>query len=86
MTLLNRPSLNIAFSTEALKANLSRLEDEWETYQTTRDRDGIYGYLAAVFELVMWWKHEHKALSTLAGLCGYEIIAPWSKSPNHSQP
>ena len=61
MTLLNRPSANIAFSNEALKANLSRLEDEWETYQTTRNRDGIYGYLAAVFELVSWWAHERKA-------------------------
>jgi hypothetical protein len=60
--MLNRPSINIAFSTDALKANLSRLEDEWETYQATRDRDGIYGYLAAVFELVGWWKHEHKAV------------------------
>jgi hypothetical protein len=62
VTLLNRPSVDIAFSIEALKTNLSRLEDEWETYQATRDRDGIYGYLAAVFELVMWWKHEHKAI------------------------
>jgi hypothetical protein len=62
VTLLNRPSINIGFSTEALKANLSRLEDEWETYQNTRDRDGIYQYLAAVFELVMWWKHEQKAM------------------------
>jgi hypothetical protein len=60
--LLNRPSFNIAFSTDALKANLSRLEDEWETYQATRDRDGIYGYLAAVFELVRWWSHEQKAI------------------------
>jgi hypothetical protein len=59
---LNRPSANIAFSTEALKANLSRLEDAWETYQNTRDRDGIYGYLTAVFELVSWWKHEQKAI------------------------
>jgi hypothetical protein len=62
VTLLNRPSLNVAFSNEALKANLSRLEDEFETHQTTWDRDGIYQYLAAVFELVMWWKHEHKAV------------------------
>jgi hypothetical protein len=60
--MLNRPSINIDFSTDALKANLSRLEDDWATYQTTRDRDGIYGYLAAVFELVRWWKHEHKAV------------------------
>ncbi len=62
MTLLNRPSANVAFSTDALKANLSRLEDEWETYQTTRDRDGIYRYLAAVFELVRWWAHERRSV------------------------
>jgi hypothetical protein len=60
--LLTCPSLNIAFSTDALKANLSRLEDEWETYQTTRNRDGIYGYLAAVFDLVRWWAHERKSV------------------------
>jgi hypothetical protein len=62
VTLLNRPSINIAFSTDALKANLSRLEDEWETYQTTRNRDGVFGYLAAVFELVRWWAHERKSV------------------------
>jgi hypothetical protein len=62
VTLLNRPPGNIAFSTDALKANLSRLEDEWETYQTTRNRDGIYGYLSAVFELVRWWAHERKSV------------------------
>jgi hypothetical protein len=72
VTLLNRPSINIGFSTEALKANLSRLEDEWETYQNTRDRDGIYQYLAAVFELVMWWKHEQKAME-------YAHRALWSR-------
>ena len=60
--MLNRPSINIAFSADALKANLSRLENEWENYQTTRARDGIYQYLAAVFELVMWWKQEQKAM------------------------
>ena len=60
--MLKRPSLDIAFTTEALKANLSRLEDEFETYQTTRDRDGIYSYLTAVFELVRWWKHERKSV------------------------
>jgi hypothetical protein len=62
VTLLNRPAANIAFSNEALKANLSRLENEWENYQNTRDRDGIYGYLAAVFELVRWWAHERRSV------------------------
>jgi hypothetical protein len=61
VTLLNRPSVDIAFSIEALKTNLSRLEDEWETYQATRDRDGIFLYLDPLFELVTWWDHERKA-------------------------
>ena len=60
--MLDRPSLDLAFSTDALKANLSRLENAWENYQTTRDRNGIYSYLSAVFELVGWWKHEQKAI------------------------
>jgi hypothetical protein len=59
--LLNRPSINIPFSVDALKASLSRLEDEWETYQTTRDSDGIFLYLDPLFELVSWWAHERKA-------------------------
>ena len=51
----------IAFSTEALLSNLLRLQNEWETVQASRDRDAIYGYLAAVFELVEWWDQEGKA-------------------------
>ena len=60
--MLDRPSINIEFSTEALKANLSRLEDEFETYRNTRDRVGIFGYLSVVYELVSWWAHKRKAL------------------------
>jgi hypothetical protein len=56
-----RPPFNIEFSAEALKANLERLRGEWEDYQSTRDRDGIYGYLTVVFELVSWWTQEGKA-------------------------
>jgi hypothetical protein len=46
----------IAFSDQALKANLERLEDAWEEYRNSRDRDGVYQYLSAVFELVSWWQ------------------------------
>jgi hypothetical protein len=48
---------DIAFRDPALKVNLERLEEEWAGYQNTRDRDAIYGYLTAVFELVSWWAH-----------------------------
>ena len=59
--MLDRPSPNIAFSDEALRASLERLEGKWETYQSSRDRDAVYGYLTAVFELISWWQHEGKA-------------------------
>jgi hypothetical protein len=60
--MLDRPTANIGFSTDALKANLERLEGEWDTYQSTRDRDGIFGYLTAVFDLVTVWKLEGTAV------------------------
>jgi hypothetical protein len=52
----------IPFSTEALKANLLRLQNEWESAQASRDRGAIYGYLAAIFEPVSWRDQEGKAV------------------------
>lgn len=46
----------IAFTDKALKINLEPLEDAWEDYQSSRDRNGVYRYLSAVFELVSWWR------------------------------
>ena len=59
---VGRESAAIPFSTEALKANLLRLQTEWETVQTSRDRGAIYGYLSAIFELVEWWNVEGRAV------------------------
>jgi hypothetical protein len=53
----------IRFSTAAIRANLLRLQNEWETVQASRDRNAIYQYLAAVFELVEWWTQEGKVVS-----------------------
>jgi hypothetical protein len=52
----------IPFSTEALRANLLRLQNEWEMVQASRDRAAIYGYLAAVFETIVVWAKEGKAV------------------------
>jgi hypothetical protein len=35
----------------------------WEDCQTSRDRNAIYGYLSAVFDLVIWWAAEGRAIS-----------------------
>ena len=34
----------------------------WDECQASRDRNAIYGYFTAVFELVTWWAAEDRAL------------------------
>jgi hypothetical protein len=59
---LDREPATIPFSTEALQANLLRLQNEWEAVQVSRRRDAIFQYLTAVFDLVMVWAKEGKAV------------------------
>jgi len=40
-----------------------RVRNAWEECQASRDRNAIYGYLSAVFDLVMWWAAENRAVS-----------------------
>jgi hypothetical protein len=58
---LKQSTIDVPFSVEALKANLERLKGEWDNYQASRDRDGIYRYLESVFQLVEWWVYERRA-------------------------
>jgi hypothetical protein len=60
--MLTRVPNAIPFSTEAMSATLLRLQNEWEAVQASRNRDAIYGYLTAVFQLVEWWAQEEMAL------------------------
>src|SRR6476620_212371 len=46
-----------------MKSNLLRLQNEWATVRASRDRDAIYRYLAAVFELALWWNQDSKAVN-----------------------
>ena len=45
----------IPYSHEALQHDLARVRLAWEDAQSSRNRDAIYGYLAAVYALVTWW-------------------------------
>jgi hypothetical protein len=45
-----------------LRQDLLRVRNAWEECQASRDRDAIYGYLTAVFNLVAWWTAENRAL------------------------
>ena len=68
-----------------MKANLLRLQNEWETVQASRDLDAIYQYLSAIFELVSWRAQEGRASTGLTGRCTCEdTIQLGSRKP--SQP
>jgi hypothetical protein len=38
----------------------------WRRYQATHDRDAVYGYLAAVHNVVRKWKRERRAWKSAA--------------------
>jgi hypothetical protein len=52
----------VPYTTQALRQDLLRVRSAWDECQASRDRNAIYGYLSAVFDLVMWWKAEHLAV------------------------
>jgi hypothetical protein len=53
----------VPYSKEALRQDLLRVRLAWEDCQASRDRNAIYGYLTALFDLVMWWAAENRAVS-----------------------
>jgi hypothetical protein len=50
-------------TTQALREGLLRVRNAWEECQASRNRNAIYGYLSTVFDLVMWWAAENRAVS-----------------------
>jgi hypothetical protein len=53
----------VPYSREALRQDLTRVRDAWDECQTSGARNAIYGYLSAVFDLVIWWAAEDRAIS-----------------------
>jgi len=53
----------VPYTTQALRHDLSRVRIAWEDCQSSRDRNAIYGYLSAVFDLVMWWRAADRAVN-----------------------
>jgi hypothetical protein len=52
----------IPYTDQALRQDLLRVQNAWDESQASRERDAIYIYLGAVFELVAWWTAENRAL------------------------
>jgi hypothetical protein len=53
---------HVPYTTQALRQDLLRIHNAWNESQGSRDRDAIYTYLTAVFELIAWWTAENRAL------------------------
>jgi hypothetical protein len=53
---------DVPYTTQALRQDLLRVRNAWEECQASRERDAIYSYLTAVFDLVAWWAAERRAL------------------------
>ena len=53
---------HVPYTTKALRQDLLRIRNAWEESQASRERDAVYGYLSAVFDLIAWWMAENRAL------------------------
>jgi hypothetical protein len=59
---LNRSTKDrVPYSREAVRQDLVRVRIAWDECQGKRERDAIYLYLTAVFDLVAWWAAEGAA-------------------------
>jgi hypothetical protein len=54
---------DVPYTTQALRQDLLRVRNAWDECQAHRERDAIYSYLTAVFDLVAWWAAEDRAIS-----------------------
>jgi hypothetical protein len=73
---------DIPYTDQALRQDLLRVQNAWDESQTRRERDAIYTYLTAVFELVAWWMAENRALERAQKALRLRMIMP----TDHDEP
>src|SRR5436309_169487 len=54
---------DVPYTAQALRQDLLRVRNAWDECQAHRERDAIYSYLTAVFDLVAWWAAENCAVA-----------------------
>jgi hypothetical protein len=69
---------DIPYADQALRQDLMRVQNAWDESQTHRERDAIYTYLTAVFELVAWWMAEDRALERGQKALRLQHITPFA--------
>jgi hypothetical protein len=67
---------DVPYTTHALREDLTRVRIGWDECQASRDRNAIYKYLPAVFELVAWWAAEGRAVSRARWALRLQNISP----------
>jgi hypothetical protein len=70
---------HVPYTTRALRQDLLRVRNAWEECQASRERDAIYGYLTAVFDLVAWWAAENRALERAHWALRLQRICPFDR-------
>jgi hypothetical protein len=65
---------DVPYTTQALRQDLLRVRNAWNDCQSSRDRDAIYSYLTAVFDLVAWWAAEDRAVSRARWALGLQHL------------
>jgi hypothetical protein len=73
---------DVPYTTQALQQDLLRVQNAWDECQAHRERDAIYTYLTAVFELVAWWTAENCAIERARKALRLRHIIPF----DHEEP
>ena len=68
---------DVPYTEQALKQDLLRVQNAWEESQASRERDAIYSYLGAVFDLVAWWLAENRAVERARKALRLRHITPF---------
>jgi hypothetical protein len=80
----DRPQPLLSYSNDALKNDLIRVHEAWRESRRQHDRFSVYKYLSAVFDLVMVWQKENRAVDRakralwLKGRAGRDKIEPFA--------
>jgi hypothetical protein len=73
---------DVPYTTQALRQDLWRVRNAWDECRANRDRDAIYSYLTAVFNLVAWWTAEDCAVERSRKALRLQNIRP----SDHNEP
>ena len=66
----------VGYSDTSLNQEIERLRDLWQKVQASRNRDAIYEFLTAAYELVLCWKVERQQVQRARRALKINGLAP----------